>query len=239
MSPLATSVQKHPPRALLLSGVISGPIFFTAFLLQALTRAGFDLRVHPLSLLDLGNLGWIQRANFTLTGLLAIGGSLGLRRAMAGVKGGTWAPRLVTIYGIGLILAGIFRPDPGYGFPPGAPAGPTVPMSTHMAIHDVGFVLVVLPLTAACFVAARWFGVQGDRLWRAYSMATGVLCPVLLIASVATTHILGLTIMSFFLFNWASLVCLRLSRRYLRTPSSHERPDDQEEPVWLEDGEEQ
>ncbi len=213
MSPSATSVPNRAPRALLLCGIVSGPLFFLVFFLQAFLRAGFDIRVHPLSLLDLGDLGWIQRANFILTGLLAIACSRGLQRVMAGVRGGTWGPRLVTVYGLGLMIAGIFRPDPGYGFPPGAPAGPTVPMSTHMALHDLGFVLVVFPLTAACFVVARWFGAQGIGSWRAYSIATGIFCPLLLVASVATTHILGLTIMSILLFNWLSLVALRLSQR--------------------------
>ena len=212
MSPSPASVQRNPPRALLLAGIVSGPLFFIAFFTQAFTRAGFDMRVHPLSLLDLGEFGWIQRANFIVTGLLAVGCSRGLRRVMAGAKGGTWGPRLVFVYGLGLMIAGFFKPDPSYGFPPGAPMGPTVPVSTHMMIHDIGFVLVVFPLVAACFVVSRWFGARGSSAWRAYCIATGVVCPVLLVASVATNHILGLTIMSMILFNWLSLICLRLSQ---------------------------
>ena len=213
MSTLAVSVRNEPSRALLFAGILSGPFFFIVFLLQAATRAGFDARVQPLSLLDLGDLGWIQRANFVVTGLLAIVCSRGLRRVMAAIRGGTWSPRLIFVYGFGLVIAGIFRPDPGYGFPPGAPKGPTVPVSTHMLIHDIGFLLVVFPLTAACFVVSRWFGARGDGAWRTFSFATGVFCPVLLVASLATTHILGLTLMAAILFNWLSLVCLRLSRK--------------------------
>jgi hypothetical protein len=39
-------------RALLASGVVAGPLFVAVALLQALTRDGFDLRRHPLSLLS-------------------------------------------------------------------------------------------------------------------------------------------------------------------------------------------
>ena len=213
MSPSPVPARRNTPRALLLAGIVSGPLFFIAFFVQAFTRAGFDMRVHPLSLLDLGEFGWVQRTNFIVTGLLVVVCSRGLRRVMAGAQGGIWGPRLVFVYGLGLMIAGFFRPDPGYGFPPGAPKGPTVPMSTHMLIHDIGFVLVVFPLIAACFVVSRWFRARGSSAWRAYCIATGVVCPVLLVASVATTHILGLTIMSMILFNWLSLLSLRLSQR--------------------------
>ena len=44
-------------RALLAAGVVAGPLFYVMVGIQALTRPGFDIRRHPLSLLSLGDLG--------------------------------------------------------------------------------------------------------------------------------------------------------------------------------------
>ena len=65
---------------LLWTGIIAGPFFIIVALLQAFTREGFDLIRHPASLLSLGDLGWIQIANFVITGFffIACNGSLHL-----------------------------------------------------------------------------------------------------------------------------------------------------------------
>ena len=55
---------------LLACGAVAGPLFIVVGLTQALTRAGFDPVKHPLSLLSVGDLGWIQITNFVVTGLL-------------------------------------------------------------------------------------------------------------------------------------------------------------------------
>ena len=59
-------------------------------LVQAFTREGFDLRRHPLSLLSLGELGWIQIGNFVVAGLLVVAFAVGLRRVLHPGRGGTW-----------------------------------------------------------------------------------------------------------------------------------------------------
>jgi hypothetical protein len=82
---------------------------------QAATREGFDLTRHPLSN---GSLGRLQIANFVLAGMLTIAGAAGLRRVLRGTPGGTWAPRLVRVTGVGMIAAGAFVMDAGDGFPP-------------------------------------------------------------------------------------------------------------------------
>ena len=40
------------------------------------------LSPHPLSLLSLGDLGWIQIANFVVTGLLVTACAIGMRRVL-------------------------------------------------------------------------------------------------------------------------------------------------------------
>jgi hypothetical protein len=46
-------------RTLLACGVAAGPLFTGVSLLQVLARDGFDLGRHPLSLLSLGDAGWV------------------------------------------------------------------------------------------------------------------------------------------------------------------------------------
>ncbi|MBB5780755.1 DUF998 domain-containing protein [Nonomuraea jabiensis] len=68
--------------ALLLGcGAVAGALFPVVSFTQAFTRTGFDLRRHAISALTLGDLGWLQTANFALTGLLACAFALGVRRA--------------------------------------------------------------------------------------------------------------------------------------------------------------
>ena len=78
----ATLETTRPTLMLLACGVVAGPLFIAVALLQALTRQGFDLGRHPLSLLSLGELGWIQITNFVVAGLLTVAFAVGLRRVL-------------------------------------------------------------------------------------------------------------------------------------------------------------
>src|SRR5512133_1041969 len=77
-------------QTLLLAGVIAGPLYLLVALIQALTRPGFDLLHHDVSLLSNGDLGWIQISNFLLSGLLVILGAIGWRQALPGGRAKTW-----------------------------------------------------------------------------------------------------------------------------------------------------
>src|SRR5256885_6989319 len=101
-------------RALLVCGMIAGPFYIVVGLIQALTRPGFDILRHDLSLLANGNLGWIQITNLVMSGLLVIAFALGMRRVLRGSQGETWGPLLVGVYGLGLIGAGFFTADPAF-----------------------------------------------------------------------------------------------------------------------------
>jgi hypothetical protein len=147
---------------LLACGIAAGPLFLTVGLTQAFIRDGFDLSRHPLSLLSLGDLGWVQIANFVVTGGLFIACAAGVRRDLGPGRGGTWGPRLVGALGAGLVMAGVFVADAGAGFPPGAPAG-APQISWHGVLHEVGFVLATLGTLAGCLVFARRFA--GLRQW--------------------------------------------------------------------------
>lgn len=158
-------------RNLLLCGIVAGPLFIAASLTQALTRKGFDLSRHPISLLSLGSLGWVQMANFVVCGVLYVLGAVGLRAASRPGRGNTWGPVFIGITGLGLIIAGVFTTDPGAGFPPGAHAG-TPAMSWHGAVHEVGFLLSFVGAIGACAVFARRYAALGRRGWAVAAVST-------------------------------------------------------------------
>jgi hypothetical protein len=159
---------------LLQAGVVAGPLFVGLGLLQAVTVDGFDLRRHPLSLLSVGEHGWIQIANFVVSGALVIACAVGLRRALYPGRSGTWGPRLVGGYGVGMIVAGVFTADPGLGFPAGAPDGTPPELSVHAILHGVGAALAFNGMAIACLVFARRFAALRSRGWVAASIATAV-----------------------------------------------------------------
>lgn len=150
-SPLIRNISTLWPLA---AGISAGPLFVLIWTSQAFTRDGFEPARHPLSLLSLGSLGWIQITNFIVTGVLLAACAAGLRRAMNPGPGAIWAPRLVGAFGAGLVIAGAFVTDAGAGFPPGATEG-TPAMSWHGALHELGYAIAVISWTAACFVLLR------------------------------------------------------------------------------------
>jgi hypothetical membrane protein len=177
--------ERTATRLLLAGGTVAGPLFIVASLVQAFTRPGFDIRRIAISMLTLGDLGWIQRTNFVVSGLLVLACAVGLRRALRTGRGAIWGPVLLAGYGIGLVTAGIFTPDPALGFPAGAPAGNPTTYSGHAMVHTVAFFVAFISLIAACLVLARRFAGSGRRGWAAYCVATALLPIPLIAASMA------------------------------------------------------
>jgi Protein of unknown function (DUF998) len=197
-------------RALLACGVVAGPLYILLALLQLLFRDGFDLSRHPLSLLSLGELGWIQITNFVIAGLLAVAFAVGLRRVLSPGRGGTWGPRLICGYGLGLIAGGIFVADPALGFPPGTPDGIPDQFSWHGTLHAFAPPLASLSLIAACFVLARRFAASGHRGWVAYSLTTAVACLALSAWPDQDTVSVRLAVAVVIGWAWVSILAARL-----------------------------
>ncbi|WP_371101518.1 DUF998 domain-containing protein [Streptomyces sp. PU_AKi4] len=152
-------------RTLLAVATAAGPLFLGAGLLQGLTRDGFDFTRNALSQLSLGDLGWIQITSFLLTGALVIAGAVGMRQALRDAPGGTWAPRLVGVFGVSFLFAGAFTADPAAGFPAGTPEDHVASLSAHGAVHMFSGMVGYLALCAAFFVLARHFAAQNRRGW--------------------------------------------------------------------------
>ena len=160
---------KVKTKMLLTCGVIAGPLFVITFLMEGATRANYNPLRHPVSSLALGDFGWMQFANFVITGLLLLSFAIGLRRTL---RPAFWRPLLVGLVGISLIGAGIFLTDPINGYPPGTPLILTE-YSEHGRLHDLFGIVTFLGLPITCFVFSFGF-VRGRKYgWAAYSVVSG------------------------------------------------------------------
>jgi hypothetical membrane protein len=199
-------------RSLLGYGVLAGPLYVVAVLVQAALRPGFDLTRHDASLLSNGDLGWIQIANFVITGAMVIAAAVGIARALGSGRGATWAPRLLAFYGVALIGAGAFVADPMNGFPAGAPGGMPESISTHGLLHIAFAAVGFLCFVAACFVMARRFASTRRRGWSVFSTVTGIafLAAFIGIASGSASPIVVIAFWAGLLLAWAWLAAVSI-----------------------------
>src|SRR5256714_12070531 len=160
-------------RILLLCGALAGPLFILTVLIEDYTRPAFNPRLQALSLLSLGEWGWVQIVNFVLAGVLNLLYAGGLWRRLHPGRAGTWGPLLIGAYGLGLLAVGVFRTDPANGFPPGAIAS-TGP-SWHGVLHALGGLFVFVVLAAALGLFVRFFLERKERWWAFYCLSSAVL----------------------------------------------------------------
>ena len=211
---------------LLKCGVAAGPLYIFVGLLEILTRPGFDVRKHSLSLMSIGPMGWIHIGLFIITGILVILGAVGIRRAIKGEKAlrqgsgqaGTWAPILLAVYGISLIAAGIFVPDPMKGFPQGMPSGA---ISTSGIMHLVSGSICFTGLIAACLIFGKRFKHLKDTQMGMFSVITGFvfLFSFIGIAGFSGQNDLVVMIVTLFFYFavvlswiWLSTICSKLTK---------------------------
>lgn len=198
-------------RSLLRWGVLAGPFYLVVGLLQALLRDGFDLARHPLSLLANGPGGWVQTANFLLTGLMVLAAAVGFRRVLGPKsRGVTW---FLGAYGVAMIAAAIFPADPVDGFPPGTPLGPPTSISTTGLVHFITGALAFLFLAISCFFAARatWRRNLPSLAW--LSLLAGLVVVLGFFGGIVLPMgILGIWLAVIVGWAWLAVMSLRLSR---------------------------
>jgi hypothetical protein len=211
-------------RLLLACGAIGPLLFIVVFLLEGATRTNFSPLRQPISSLSIGDLGWTQRTNFIIFGLLLLAFALGLRRALQLSRGTVWGPVLIGFVGIGLIGSGIFIADPFNGYPPGTPLVPTV-RTVHGILHDLFGIPVFMGLPIACFVFSRLFARLGERGWAAYSVLTGfAVLMAFVLTSMGLNQIAGLAdfaglfqrLLIILGFTWITLLAVHMLRAPVR-----------------------
>jgi hypothetical protein len=198
--------------------VVAGPFFVVAALVIGSFRGRYDQLRLPISLLAVGNYGWMQIANFLICGMSMIALAQGARTILTGRRS-TWGPLLIAIVGLGLVGAGIFPTDPGRGFPPHGQAEPGPTMHGHL--HDVFSLAVFAGLPATMFVLARYHSDRDSRGWARCSTICGVALAIgFVVILVAFNTDLWLADFAGLIqrlwvalgFGFLSLVCLHLLR---------------------------
>jgi Protein of unknown function (DUF998) len=149
------------PGRLLVAGLLAGPLFTVTFLIQGAFRGhGYSQLRHPVSSLALGLQGWEQIANFVVCGLLVVLFSFGVRASLRPGPGSLIVPLLVTVWGIGLVGAGIFVTDPVGGYPTAAS-----PVTWHGRLHDLAFSLPGFTALALAMVTASVAFARRRSVW--------------------------------------------------------------------------
>src|SRR5262249_24094762 len=91
-------------RALLLCGVLAGPLFVAAFLIQGAMRPNYNPLRHSISTLELGSeFGWIQSLSFLVAGVLTLAFAVGVRRVLRPEMRSIWGPLLIGLWAVGLL----------------------------------------------------------------------------------------------------------------------------------------
>jgi hypothetical membrane protein len=185
--------QRASTRWLLAGGVIGPVLLVVVFSIEGAIRPDYDpIRVF-MSQLSLGEQGWVQIANFVVSGLLIMAFAVGLRRVVSSGRASRWGPILVGLVGLGLVVSGVFVTDPALGYPPGTPPGFSQNPSWHGSLHLLGALLVFGGLPITSFVFGRRFQAQADRRWARYSVATGIgMLAVFVAANLGASGVAGL-----------------------------------------------
>jgi Protein of unknown function (DUF998) len=160
-------------RLLLRCGLVAGPLFIGSFLVEGMTRDGYSPIRHSVSTLSLGPRGWMQIANFAVTGGLSIGFVVGLSRTLCTQIRTRVGPVLLGGAAIGILGAAAFPTDPVSGYPPGTP-DVTVSPTTVGKVHDLLSVSSFLSVPVAALAFASAFGRNKERGWATYSAVSGL-----------------------------------------------------------------
>lgn len=148
-------------------GALGTGLFVVTFLLDGLTRPGYRPARHPVSALSLGSRGWLQTANFLVSGSLITASAFGVGRATDSL----WLACAIAVFGLSLMASGVFPMDPMRGYPPHTPDQTPTRVSRRHQLHDWAGMIVFTSLPCAALVAAI---VVDDALWSWYSGLTAV-----------------------------------------------------------------
>jgi Protein of unknown function (DUF998) len=172
-------------RALLVCGLIAGPLFMTTVVVEGALRPGYDPLRHSISSLAVGPSGWVQTVNFLAAGALSLAFARGLRDTVRT----RWGPDGGRAMGRRTPRCRSVPHRSGQRLPAGQPgSGRGADGAWHSAHLSAG---VGFPaLVAACFVFARRFAAQGRRGWSLYSAASAV---VILVFVVLASYDFGRT----------------------------------------------
>lgn len=168
-------------KRLLACGVVGSLLFTATYLIEGVTRPGYDAWRQPVSALSLGPGGWVQAANFILFGVLICISTIGYRAALAAGRGARAIPLLSILAALGMIVDGLVAQDPANGYPMGTAA--VVAPTLHGTIHQMAAVVTITAMAVSSFVfAARFAREPAWRAWAPAAVTTGILTIVFIAA---------------------------------------------------------
>jgi hypothetical protein len=200
-------------RSLLRWGIVAGPFYLVVGLAQAFVRDGFDLGRHALSVLANGPGGWVQTANFIVSGLMVIAAAIGIGRALRPQSHASgW---ILGVFGVSMLLAATFPADPADGFPVGTSEGMPTTVSTAGMVHFAAGAIGFLALAVSCItVGVAMFGRKKPWIGRlsilaGVSVVAGFFAPAMLPASGPVAGIWFSVVVG---WTWLALISAHLYR---------------------------
>ncbi len=166
-------------------------LFTATFLLEGITRPGYDAWQQPISALSLGTGGWVQQVNFVVFGILTLLSAFGWHGLLRPGGASIVFPLFQSLAGLGLIGIGFFSRSISW-----LRQGVVVTASTvHGTIHTVCAWVIILSFAIGCFALAAHFGIKVRwHGWALYSRLTSVLMLVFWgpFLTYSTTQVAGL-----------------------------------------------
>jgi Protein of unknown function (DUF998) len=152
---------------LFLAAATAAVVFVSVLLIEGALRPGYNPTYHTGSELELGERGWVQRANFLLMGAGAFALAVGVNRTLNESLGAV----LLAVFALGMIVAGIFVPDPVRGYPPDSTPESPAAMTWQARVHAiVGGPVAFFALFGACLAIATHL----EGAWGVYTVLTAV-----------------------------------------------------------------
>jgi len=157
----------------------AGPLFVVGFTAIGASRPGYDWRRHAVSSLAAGRAGWVQRANFVLTGALYCIATRGLARSPKQGATARVVPALILGVGVGLVGSGLFVTDPVAGFPPegpdhnGSDGSPSAPTRGGM-LHNLCAIPIFAGIPIAAMTCATSAARRRESRWASYSAGSAL-----------------------------------------------------------------
>jgi hypothetical protein len=136
------------------AGMVASILFVTIFTLEGWFRPGYNPTSMFISELSLGPRGYIQIANFIVTGVLFVIFALGVAAEFREKKASKVPPLILVLVGISLIFSGPLVMDPANT--------PLEQMSLSGILHQLFGALVFLFAPISCFLFWRRFKVDTE-----------------------------------------------------------------------------
>jgi hypothetical protein len=190
-------------RRLAWAGIVFPPLFVLVFLILGFVKPNYSPVRQFVSEGSIGQLGWIQVANFLVFGPALVVFAIGLWRGFGDRVSGRVGSVLIAIAGVGVFMAGPFVADPS------TTAGIKV-VTSHGAVHIAVGYFVFASLVGAAIAFARRFA--ADRGFVIFSIVVAVVIPISFVAG-GFVSVAGLIQRTMIVIAWAWLMLLGLRLR--------------------------